>query len=145
LPFQRSMLWWSSDSFVITNTHSNYHLYVKDNLGCYWSALKRQRERKKGGVVGRQTQDLWLKLRPLCHWNSILRQPMALRLAPGGTTFCSFLCAVLKVSNSNGLNCVFQVGTITICLLIKGESLPSDSPRPLGFQFLILHNPTHGN
>ena len=43
----------------------------------------------------------------------------------------SFLCAVLKVSNSNGLDCVFQVDAITFCLMIKGESLPSDSPRLL--------------
>ena len=47
----------------------------------------------------------------------------------------SFLCAVLKVSNSNGLDCVFQVDAITICLMIKGESLPSDSPQPLGLPF----------
>ena len=40
----------------------------------------------------------------------------------------SLLCAVLKVSNSNGLDCVFQVDTVTICRLIKGEPLPSDSP-----------------
>ena len=25
------MLWWSSDSFVITNTHSNYLLYINNN------------------------------------------------------------------------------------------------------------------
>ena len=36
----------------------------------------------------------------------------------------SFLCAVLKVSNSNGLDCVFQVDTITFCLMIK-EEVPS--------------------
>ena len=47
----------------------------------------------------------------------------------------SFLCAVLKVSNSNGLDCIFSVDTITICRLIKGEPLPSDSRRPLGFHF----------
>ena len=49
--------------------------------------------------------------------------------------FSSFLCAVLKVSNSNGLDGVFQVDIITICLMIKGEPLPSDSPQPLGFHF----------
>ena len=44
----------------------------------------------------------------------------------------SLLCAVSKVTNSNGLNCVFQVDTITFCLMIKGESLRSDSPPDAG-------------
>ena len=41
---------------------------IKDNRAVtVRTPLKRQRERKKGGAAGDQTQGLWLKPQPFCH------------------------------------------------------------------------------